>query len=237
MRPENPHLAKTFCILGFGDGQRSLACCSPWGCKDTTEQLNLTELAFLVQLKSLRHTVLGGTLTKVPTSRPDIVHYWKFYPISKTMFSNILSINKTIPFVCQFWLSTWFHHSFLDLRTSTPMSSLGTIAYLPNQTLAKEIGRTIDNYAGIIGINWNHPGKVLHHIDLESQVRELFNHTSYWRQIITYLWILHPSTILWWETPLTSWQISSSHYLALKLSLSHPSDAILSQCLGMSLSP
>ena len=28
------------------DGQRSLACCSPWGCKelDMTEQLNLTEL-------------------------------------------------------------------------------------------------------------------------------------------------------------------------------------------------
>ena len=28
--------------LGFGEGQRSLACCSPWGHKelDTTEQLN-----------------------------------------------------------------------------------------------------------------------------------------------------------------------------------------------------
>ena len=28
--------------LEVGDGQRSLACCSPWGCKesDTTEQLN-----------------------------------------------------------------------------------------------------------------------------------------------------------------------------------------------------
>ena len=28
--------------LGVGDRQRSLACCSPWGCKesDTTEQLN-----------------------------------------------------------------------------------------------------------------------------------------------------------------------------------------------------
>ena len=28
--------------LGVGDGQRSLAFCSPWGCKelDTTEQLN-----------------------------------------------------------------------------------------------------------------------------------------------------------------------------------------------------
>ena len=28
--------------LGDGEGQGSLACCSPWGCKesDTTEQLN-----------------------------------------------------------------------------------------------------------------------------------------------------------------------------------------------------
>ena len=28
--------------LGVGDGQGSLACCSPWGCKelDTTEHLN-----------------------------------------------------------------------------------------------------------------------------------------------------------------------------------------------------
>ena len=32
--------------LGVGDGQGSLACCSPWGHKesDTTEQLNSTEL-------------------------------------------------------------------------------------------------------------------------------------------------------------------------------------------------
>ena len=31
--------------LGVGDGQRSLVCCSPWGCKesDMTEQLNWTE--------------------------------------------------------------------------------------------------------------------------------------------------------------------------------------------------
>ena len=31
---------------GVGDGQRGLACCSPWGCKerDTTERLNWTEL-------------------------------------------------------------------------------------------------------------------------------------------------------------------------------------------------
>ena len=32
--------------LGAGDGQRGLACCSPWGCKksDMTERLNWTEL-------------------------------------------------------------------------------------------------------------------------------------------------------------------------------------------------
>ena len=29
-------------VLGDGDGQGSLACCNPWGCKetDTTERLN-----------------------------------------------------------------------------------------------------------------------------------------------------------------------------------------------------
>ena len=33
---------------GAGDGQRSLACCSPWGCResDTTEWLNWTDLFF-----------------------------------------------------------------------------------------------------------------------------------------------------------------------------------------------
>ena len=29
-------------VLGFGDGRRSLTCCSPWGCKesDITDRLN-----------------------------------------------------------------------------------------------------------------------------------------------------------------------------------------------------
>ena len=33
--------------LGDGDGQGSLACCSPWGCKelDTTERLNNNKIA------------------------------------------------------------------------------------------------------------------------------------------------------------------------------------------------
>ena len=34
--------------LGVGDGQGTLACCSPWGCKesDTTERLNWTGITF-----------------------------------------------------------------------------------------------------------------------------------------------------------------------------------------------
>ena len=34
-------------VLGTGDGQGSLACYSPWGCKesDTTERLNRTQLS------------------------------------------------------------------------------------------------------------------------------------------------------------------------------------------------
>ena len=42
---------------GVGDGQGGLACCSPWGCKesDMTEQLNRTELLVGHKLP-LRHT-------------------------------------------------------------------------------------------------------------------------------------------------------------------------------------
>ena len=43
--------------LGVGDGQGSLACCSPWDHKesDTTEQLNWTELIYRLADFSLFH--------------------------------------------------------------------------------------------------------------------------------------------------------------------------------------
>ena len=43
--------------LGDGEGQGSLACCSPWGCKewDTTEQLNQTELGKIILDKGNSH--------------------------------------------------------------------------------------------------------------------------------------------------------------------------------------
>ena len=47
--------------LGVGDGQGSLVCCSPWGCKesDMTEWLNWTELNIIIYLsKSIEQTAL-----------------------------------------------------------------------------------------------------------------------------------------------------------------------------------
>jgi len=66
--------------LGVGDGQGGLACCSPWGCKesDTTEWLNWTELplmiflspvmfdsSFLISLSSVKIYVSGEYISIV----------------------------------------------------------------------------------------------------------------------------------------------------------------------------
>ena len=42
--------------LGDGEGQGSMLCCSPWGCKelDTTEQLNNNKNNKVMQLLSVR---------------------------------------------------------------------------------------------------------------------------------------------------------------------------------------
>ena len=49
--------------LGVGDGQGSLECCSPWGCKelDMTEQLNGTEHVLTTHFfSSLNNILLSG---------------------------------------------------------------------------------------------------------------------------------------------------------------------------------
>ena len=42
-------------VPGVGDGQGSLECCSPWGCKepDTTQRLSWSELNYLFSSKSI----------------------------------------------------------------------------------------------------------------------------------------------------------------------------------------
>ena len=56
--------------LEDSDGQGSLACCSPCGCKgsDTTERLNTTGLGLFVPPKSFPHLVPLNCLSGVPAS-------------------------------------------------------------------------------------------------------------------------------------------------------------------------
>ena len=53
---------------GVGDGQRSLVCCRPWGCKesDTTERLNWTEYKHIVKKWKLDRMVKNKSKTPPP---------------------------------------------------------------------------------------------------------------------------------------------------------------------------
>ena len=61
--------------LGAGDGQGSLACCSPWGCKesDTTEQLNWTELnTYMWNLENGLDDLIYKTQIETPMQKTKI---------------------------------------------------------------------------------------------------------------------------------------------------------------------
>ena len=53
--------------LGVGDGQGSLACCSPWGCKelDTSEQLNRTSWKRL-ESRLLEEIAISSNMQMIP---------------------------------------------------------------------------------------------------------------------------------------------------------------------------
>ena len=74
--------------LGDSEGQRSLACCSPWGCKDLvkTEHLNNTETwslynAALGSAKSSSSKLMQGT--GLILGNPKMGEIW---PCSKVLF-------------------------------------------------------------------------------------------------------------------------------------------------------
>ena len=61
--------------LGTGEGQGSLACCSPWGCKesDTTEQLNWTELnTYMWNLENGLDDLIYKTQIETPMQKTKI---------------------------------------------------------------------------------------------------------------------------------------------------------------------
>ena len=63
--------------VGVGDEQGSLACCSPWDCKelDTTEQLNWTELNSAYKLNKLGDNIQPWHTPSQFGARP-LFHFW-----------------------------------------------------------------------------------------------------------------------------------------------------------------
>ena len=89
---------------GVGDGQGGLACCSPWGPKesDTTEQLNWTELKDHINTKKevpcsfiscfiIFHMIFR---IKLSTSEKSLLEFWQFHWICRTRRG--------------YWQSPWF---------------------------------------------------------------------------------------------------------------------------------
>jgi len=82
----------------FGDGQGSLVCCSPWGCKepDTTEQLNWTDGLFMFRTGTrARLTLLLFNML----SRLIIA----FLPISKCLLISWLQSASALYHLPWFW--------------------------------------------------------------------------------------------------------------------------------------
>ena len=74
---------------GVGDGQGSLACCSPWGCKelDTTKRLNWTDGRDWLRGK-LGHVLMGGAILSkslIPFSVDGLCSLLVVWPQAKTV--------------------------------------------------------------------------------------------------------------------------------------------------------
>ena len=95
--------------LGIGDGQRSLECCSPWGCKesDTTEQLNWNELI----ADSLYCTAETNTTL------------WSNYPLTKKIKIIAIFLKKAL----KVWLSRWMN--WKNHRSKTTITTLNSHCY------------------------------------------------------------------------------------------------------------
>ena len=78
----------TFHFLWVGDGQGSLMCCSPWGCKelDMTEQLNWTETLqnFIFIVKIVSFIEYAQILTCF-ISHHSLNFFWNHFPSSSRL--------------------------------------------------------------------------------------------------------------------------------------------------------
>ena len=79
--------------LGVGDGQGGLACCSPWGRKesDMTERLNRTELNWLNPISRFFRKNCTGQESGMTYSK----YWWKKKPAQNTLSSKVTGEVKT----------------------------------------------------------------------------------------------------------------------------------------------
>ena len=102
---------------GVGDGQGSLACCSPWGCKELnmTERLNWTELIiqpialfwetlYRLIINQCYPLLIDSWILLIASLLSDVLRYYRFFLY---IFSLRLEINN---FFKKFW--------FLLIRTN-----------------------------------------------------------------------------------------------------------------------
>ena len=72
---------------GVGEGQKGLACCNSWGCKesDTTERLNWTELNWvLAVIKNMGNNKCFQGCGKIVS-----IHYWQDYKMVQPLWKTV----------------------------------------------------------------------------------------------------------------------------------------------------
>ena len=88
--------------LGVGDGQGSLECCSPWGCKelDMTEQLNGTEHVLTTHFFSSLNNILLSGCTPISLS----IHLLKDILVTSKFWSSWIKLHESFSVYVNFQL-------------------------------------------------------------------------------------------------------------------------------------
>ena len=112
-------------VLGVGDGQGSLACCSPWGCKesDTTEQLNnnYVYIALLALGTSIEERRNRSWLVKNKNcyEKFNILFFLQFIKNNPALYkrlTHVLLIDDYIYWKIHLFINLAIHQIFIHLK-------------------------------------------------------------------------------------------------------------------------
>ena len=100
---------------GIGEGQDSLACCSPWGCKesDMTEWLKWTESLYLTQIFLVLPNVLFQFQNPIQDTTLHCLLYLLRFPLASTVSLRYLIFNELDNFE-EYWSGVLFYTLLLE---------------------------------------------------------------------------------------------------------------------------